>query len=226
MVKPRLFEQSGLRFCQIPSKEFRHAQCIKEGTDFPRTPLAAINRNGQFWFTSSDIAKALGYSSADSVSRIYRRNIDEFSAVMSQTVKLTASGNYQKTARIFTLHGAYLLAMLARTLVAKGFRRWVLDILDRECHPRRLLIPEKLTAIFPCCGRSATIIDSRYITRHRTEITARCDQPDCPDQQFKSEVTFSHYIEEMGNDQTLRGMIHSLSMHHKQTLIRMLSETA
>lgn len=198
----------------------------KKELTFHETPLAAINRNGQICFTSSDIAKALGYSSDDSVSRIYRRNIDEFSAGMSQAVKLTASGNYQKTARIFILRGAHLLAMFARTPVAKEFRRWVLDILDRECHPRRLPTPEKLTAICPCCGRSATIIDSRYITRHRTEIIAQCDQPDCPVQQFKSEVTFSHYIVKNGNDQTLRGMIRSLSMYQKQTLIRMLSESA
>jgi prophage antirepressor-like protein len=35
----------------------------------------------------------------------------------------------QKT-RIFSLRGAHLLAMFARTKVAKEFRRWVLDILD------------------------------------------------------------------------------------------------
>lgn len=34
--------------------------------------------------------------------------------------------------RVFSLRGAHLLAMFARTTVAKEFRRWVLDILDRE----------------------------------------------------------------------------------------------
>ncbi|WP_354666697.1 P22AR C-terminal domain-containing protein, partial [Escherichia coli] len=34
--------------------------------------------------------------------------------------------------RVFSLRGAHLIAMFARTPVAKEFRRWVLDILDRE----------------------------------------------------------------------------------------------
>ena len=34
--------------------------------------------------------------------------------------------------RVFSLRGAHLLAMFARTPVAKEFRKWVLDILDRE----------------------------------------------------------------------------------------------
>ena len=38
----------------------------------------------------------------------------------------------EKKVRIFSLRGAHLIAMFARTPVAKEFRRWVLDILDRE----------------------------------------------------------------------------------------------
>ncbi|VFS25202.1 Uncharacterised protein [Enterobacter cancerogenus] len=34
--------------------------------------------------------------------------------------------------RVFSLRGAHLIAMFARTPVAKEFRRWVLDIMDRE----------------------------------------------------------------------------------------------
>ncbi|MNQ82204.1 hypothetical protein D3C85_972510 [compost metagenome] len=49
---------------------------------------------------------------------------------MTETVKLTVSGNLQKEVRIFSLRGAHLLAMFARTEVAKEFRRWVLDVLD------------------------------------------------------------------------------------------------
>lgn len=38
--------------------------------------------------------------------------------------------------RIFSLRGCHLIAMFARTPVAKEFRKWVLDILDREVQPK------------------------------------------------------------------------------------------
>lgn len=34
--------------------------------------------------------------------------------------------------RVFSLRGAHLIGMFARTPKAKEFRRWVLDVLDRE----------------------------------------------------------------------------------------------
>ncbi|MDF7679120.1 BRO family protein [Enterobacteriaceae bacterium ESL0689] len=91
-----------------------------------------INRNNQIWLTAVEIAQALQYKTESSVSRIYSRYSDEFTAGMSETVKLTVSGNLTKVVRIFSLRGAHLIAMFARTPVAKEFRRWVLDILDRE----------------------------------------------------------------------------------------------
>ncbi len=42
----------------------------------------------------------------------------------------TPSG--KQDSRVFSLRGAHLIAMFARTPKAKEFRRWVLDILDRE----------------------------------------------------------------------------------------------
>ncbi|EHZ7709417.1 hypothetical protein K6Q07_004129 [Salmonella enterica] len=91
-----------------------------------------VTRNSQIWLSAVEIAQALQYKNEDAVSRIYARNSDEFSPQMTETVKLTVSGNYQKTVRIFSLRGAHLIAMFARTPVAKEFRRWVLDILDKE----------------------------------------------------------------------------------------------
>lgn len=51
---------------------------------------------------------------------------------MTQVIESVTSGNYRKKVRVFSLRGAHLIAMFARTPVAKEFRRWVLDILDRE----------------------------------------------------------------------------------------------
>lgn len=99
---------------------------------FHSTSFSPVVRDGQVWLSAVEIARALGYSREDSISRIYDRNAHEFSARMTETVKLTVSGNYQKEARLFSLRGAHLVAMFARSKRAAEFRRWVLDILDRE----------------------------------------------------------------------------------------------
>lgn len=54
---------------------------------------------------------------------------------MSVTVKLTVSGNLQTEQRIFSLRGCHLIGMLSRTKIAKAFRVFVLNILDKETKP-------------------------------------------------------------------------------------------
>lgn len=99
---------------------------------FNNTNLSVINHNNQIWFTSVELAKALKYKRSDSISRIYSRNQDEFTSCMTETVNLTLSGNLTKSIRIFSLRGAHLIAMFANTDVAKDFRRWLLDLADKE----------------------------------------------------------------------------------------------
>ncbi|HFE3524467.1 BRO-N domain-containing protein [Enterobacter hormaechei] len=89
-------------------------------------------RDNKCWLTSSQIAEALEYSSTKSITNLYNQNEDEFTSEMTQVTESVTSGNYRKKVRIFSLRGAHLIAMFARTPVAKEFRRWVLDILDRE----------------------------------------------------------------------------------------------
>lgn len=106
---------------------------------FNEVNLSPVARNdGQIWLTSTDLAKALDYKSSDSITRIFNRNKDEFSQGMThtiETVNLTASSKtkgLRAKIRIFSLRGCHLLAMFARTDIAKQFRKWVLDILDKE----------------------------------------------------------------------------------------------
>ncbi|MBD2816563.1 phage repressor protein [Xenorhabdus sp. Flor] len=99
---------------------------------FQGTVFNPVHRTNKIWFTAVELAKALGYKKSDAVTQIYERNSDEFTSVMTETLKMRVSGNYQKTVRIFSLRGAHLIAMFAKTSVAKAFRKWVLDILDRE----------------------------------------------------------------------------------------------
>lgn len=110
---------------------------------FHDTQFTVIPHHGQPWLTATQIAQALGYANDDAVSRIYRRNADEFTPCMTGTVNLTVPGNpMQIPVRIFSLRGAHLIAMFSRTALAKEFRRWVLDVLDREtaAHPLPLTV--------------------------------------------------------------------------------------
>ena len=104
---------------------------------FNNVELSTINHNNQIWMTSVELAKALGYSRADKISQIYDRNKDEFGSKMSKIIDpqiegLGESSGLQRKTRIFSLRGCHLIAMFAKTQIAKLFRVWVLDILDKE----------------------------------------------------------------------------------------------
>lgn len=103
--------------------------------DFTFSPVI---RDNQPWFRSSEIARALGYKREDKIAQIYQRNTDEFTEGMTQLVEISSKpqnevlGNFGMVrARIFSLRGCHLLAMFARTPVAKAFRKWVLDVIEQ-----------------------------------------------------------------------------------------------
>ncbi|EPL2414486.1 Bro-N domain-containing protein [Enterobacter cloacae] len=93
--------------------------------------FSVVTHKNQIWLTASDIAAALQYADDKSVLRIHTRHADEFTDGMASVVNLTTRG-VQRENRVFSLRGAHLIAMFARTPVAKEFRKWVLDILDKE----------------------------------------------------------------------------------------------
>ncbi|MDN0096551.1 P22AR C-terminal domain-containing protein [Yersinia rohdei] len=99
---------------------------------FHNTKFNAVQDKGQIWLTSSELAKALEYSSSKSISTLFSRNANEFSPAMTQVIEMMTSGNYRKKVRLFSIRGAHLIAMFSTTPVAKEFRKWALDILDRE----------------------------------------------------------------------------------------------
>ena len=98
---------------------------------FNEVNFTPVQQNGQIWLKTSELAEALGYSDQSGVTRIYSRNDDEFTEAMSCSVKLTEKGQSREI-RVFSLRGAHLIAMFSKTAIAKQFRKWVLDILDRE----------------------------------------------------------------------------------------------
>lgn len=100
------------------------------------------------WLRSTEIARALGYSDERSVSRIYARNAEEFTENMTQVIEMSEGVNLTTPTRIFSLRGCHLLAMFSRTPVAKAFRKWVLDVLDRLAEEEQASLPhgDTLTA--------------------------------------------------------------------------------
>lgn len=99
---------------------------------FQNTTLSVQIHNNQSFLTASDLGCALEYADpTKAIVKIYDRNADEFTPEMTALVEMQTAGGKQQV-RIFSLRGAHLIAMFARTKVAKDFRKWVLDILDRE----------------------------------------------------------------------------------------------
>lgn len=106
-----------------------------ETLTFNEVNFSPVELNGQIWLTSADLAEGLGYQNTKSVSNLYNNNSDEFSERMTTVIDLMTvrkTGNIKMKTRIFSLRGCHLIAMFARTKVAKEFRKWVLDILDKE----------------------------------------------------------------------------------------------
>lgn len=138
--------------CQINRIGINDMNSItKNDLTFQNFTFNPIVENGQVWLTSTEIAQVLGYSRTDSVSKLYSRNSDEFTDSMTMTVNMTFNGINnslrKKSVRVYSLRGAHLIAMFASTPVAKEFRKWVLDILDREVADKKDLPIEKDSSV-------------------------------------------------------------------------------
>lgn len=102
---------------------------------FNAIELHPIQQNDtQIWITSTELARTLGYKQENAVSKIFNRKADEFTNKMTQVIENPQLPNLGM--RIFSLRGAYLIAMFAKTAVAKQFRKWALDILEKEVQPK------------------------------------------------------------------------------------------
>lgn len=146
---------------------------------FNGNTLTTINQANQIWLTSADVAKALGYKSTRSLTNLYNANSDEFSANMTEVIESVTSSKTKglkvKT-RIFSLRGCHLLAMFARTDIAKAFRVWVLDILERETKTT----PRQRTPLRQACDRLAVgnmlvsdaykLVSNHYNVEHIDQI--------------------------------------------------------
>ena len=144
---------------------------------FRDVTFTPVTINHIIYITSAQLAEALGYVRPEAVTKIYNRNKDEFSADMSRLPNLGNTANLKAERRVFSLRGAHLIAMFSRTPIAKEFRKWVLDILDKEsCQQSAPTNPEAdftnseaLTA-----AREAAL---KYFTDYRAAIQNGGDLP-------------------------------------------------
>lgn len=149
---------------------------------FNNNTLTTINQDSQIWLASKELARALGYKDTKHLNKLYNSNADEFSDNMTQVIETSESTASSKTkglkvkTRIFSLRGCHLLAMFARTDIAKAFRVWVLDILDRETKTT----PHQRTPLRQACDRLAVgnmlvsdaykLVSNHYNVEHIDQI--------------------------------------------------------
>ena len=109
--------------------------------------LSPVTYQNSLWIRATELARALGYSDTRKITHLYERNADEFTPEMTQVIEIAdvpemgTLENLRRKARIFSLRGCHLVAMFARTPVAKTFRRWVLDVLDKLDAEQRAASP-------------------------------------------------------------------------------------
>ena len=132
---------------------------------FQGCALIPVNYYGEIWFRSAQIGEALGYQNGQKrIHDLYTRHADEFTSHMTAIIKLPdlypqfEDAAQLRDTRIFSLRGAHLLAMFARTARAKQFRKWVLDILeayrDSTSQKERALLRHESTAGYKLLGHS------------------------------------------------------------------------
>lgn len=149
---------------------------------FQDKTLHVIDRDGRQWLTIRDITAALypvdkGGAQSDApfsrferqVRNLYARHAEEFSESMTALIDVPTAGGVQKV-RVFSLRGAHLLGMFARTRKAKEFRRWVLDIIERHNQERGILTTQYHQALLEfATGKAAASLCGKGLNRWKLE---------------------------------------------------------
>ncbi len=154
---------------------------------FNEISFTPVTHQNSLWIRAAELAHALGFAREDKVTQIYQRHADEFTPDMTQLIENAVEpqngvqGNLAPgRCRIFSLRGCHLLAMFARTPVAKAFRRWVLDVLDILAAEERAalpssdtLTPEQQAHLQAIVAAKAGMVPASHRRRAFQEIWAR-----------------------------------------------------
>lgn len=139
---------------------------------FRDTTLDVIMHHQKPWISSRQLGQMLGYAREDVVNKVFERKADEFSSGMTCNVKMTLQGQTREI-RVFSLRGCHLIAMFAKTPIAKEFRKWVLDVLENEIQHQQIDTRVKINAEQQAVLKE--IVDRRCegSVKKRTELWAR-----------------------------------------------------
>ena len=149
---------------------------------FNEISFTPVTHQNSLWIRAVELAHALGYKRPDILTKLYTQNADEFTPDMTQVIEIVDNTEsvFPVKARIFSLRGCHLLAMFARTPVAKAFRRWVLDVLDRLAAEERAalpssdtLAPEQQAHLQAIVAAKAGMVPASHRRRAFQEIWAR-----------------------------------------------------
>jgi hypothetical protein len=164
----------------IAQPHFTPAVATSATLTFQNHPLYLLEVDGEQWVRGLQIATALGFKNpAQDFKNLYTRNESEFTEHMTRVVDLPTAGGVQQV-RVFTLRGAHLLGMLARTPVATAFRRWILDVLDGMVAPQetgRMTFPQRLgflkfrTQLIKELGRCTNLGEALELFHNLRDVT-------------------------------------------------------
>ena len=154
---------------------------MPQALTFNEITFSPVPHQNSLWIRAAELARALGYSDTRKIAHLYERNADEFTPEMSQLIEISGvpemgtSENLRHKTRIFSLRGCHLLAMLARTPVAKEFRKWVLDVLQELSEEGKQLPQPALPPSRPQDARAtyADMKSLRELLRQWENVTGR-----------------------------------------------------
>lgn len=141
---------------------------------FHGVKLKPLPSNDRYvWISSTQIGLALGYANPETaITKLFNRKSDEFTSDMTRLVEVKTNGGVQQI-RAFSLRGCHLIAMFAKTPIAKEFRKWVLDVLENEIQHQQIDTRVKINAEQQAILKE--IVDRRCegSTKKRTELWSR-----------------------------------------------------
>ena len=114
---------------------------------FHEVNLKPLPSNDHYvWISSTQIGLALGYANPETaITKLFNRKSDEFTSDMTRLVEVKTNGGIQQI-RAFSLRGCHLIATFAKTPIAKEFRKWVLDVLEKEVQQQQIDTRVKINA--------------------------------------------------------------------------------
>ena len=98
---------------------------------FEDLPIRKIEKDGQYWISILDVAKALEYKNpSQDTNGILKNNSERFRGYV-ETLPLKTSGGVQNL-KFFNLKGVIAFCMLSEKPKAIPFQRWADSVLEKE----------------------------------------------------------------------------------------------